>query len=59
MTEREKYDIAVRAKMCGGRRDDIVTLDDGSRWKLTGLTITPALDASATVRQAAFSDTEN
>ena len=45
MTEREKYDIAVNAKLCGAQLGDILFFKDGSRWKLDGLTITPALDA--------------
>lgn len=42
MTECEKYEIAVDAKLCGTRRGDVIVLNDGSRWKLAGLTIVPA-----------------
>jgi hypothetical protein len=42
MSERKKYEIAVNAKMSGARRGDVIVLNDGSRWKLDGLTVVPA-----------------
>lgn len=42
MTDNEKRDIAVHARLCGARHGDVIVLDDGSRWKLAGLTIVPA-----------------
>lgn len=42
MTDREKHDIVIHARLCGARNGDIITLDDGSRWKLVRQTIVPA-----------------
>lgn len=42
MTDREKYEIAIDAKLCGARRGDVIVLNDGSRWKLAGFTVVPA-----------------
>ena len=41
MTEREKTEIMAAARMSGARRGDVIVLDDGTRWKLSGRTIQP------------------
>jgi hypothetical protein len=41
MTEKNRYQIAVDARLCGARNGMVIVLDDGSRWRLRGLTIEP------------------
>jgi hypothetical protein len=45
LNELERREVALHAKLCGARRTDILVLDDGSRWRLTGgLRVVPALE---------------
>ena len=39
MSEKERYEVAVHAQLCGARSGMVVVLDDGSRWRLRGLTV--------------------
>ena len=41
VSEKDKYLIAVDARLCGARNGNVVVLNDGSRWRLRGLTIDP------------------
>ena len=36
MKPKDHDEIVASARMCGARSGDIITLDDGSRWKLVG-----------------------
>lgn len=42
LSDKERYQVAVNARLCGARNGSVLVLDDGSRWKLSGLTVVPA-----------------
>ena len=39
MTDRDRYHIAVDARLCGARNGSIIVLHDGSRWRLQGMSV--------------------